>query len=110
MKWTYGEVFEVVGNLGERRDEVMLPKARRASDVVALDLLLTQVEENVGLPVGQLGIEAQIETAECLTNVEEVSGASTGLGSIVFGPADFTASIGMPVITIDEYDRPRRRN
>ena len=94
--WTYGDVLEVVGHAGERLDEVMLPKVRRASDVVALDLLLSQVEVNVGLPSGHIGIEAQIETAEGLINVEEICGASPRLESIVFGPADFAASIGMP--------------
>ncbi len=106
--WTYGDVLEVVGRAGERLDEVMLPKVRRASDVVALDLLLSQVEVNVGLPSGHIGIEAQIETAEGLINVEEICGASPRLESIVFGPADFAASIGMPVTTIDDtiHDGP----
>src|SRR6266852_21238 len=39
-KWTYGDVIEVVGNAGERLDEVMLPKVQSAAEVVALDLLL----------------------------------------------------------------------
>ena len=100
--WTYGDVIDVVGQAGERLDEVMLPKVRRASDVVALDLLLTQVERNSGLASGHIGIEAQIETAEGLINVEEICASSARLESIVFGPADFAASIGMPVTTIDE--------
>jgi citrate lyase subunit beta / citryl-CoA lyase len=100
--WTYGDVIEVVAHAGERLDEVMLPKVRRASDVVALDLLLSQVEVNVGLPLGHVGIEAQIETAEGLINAEEICGASPRLESIVFGPADFAASIGMPISTIDD--------
>ena len=100
--WTYGDVIEVVGNAGERLDEIMMPKVQRASDVVAMDLLLTQVERNAGLAVGHIGIEAQIETAEGLINVEEICAASPRLESIVFGPADFAASIGMPVTTIDE--------
>ena len=44
-EWTYGDVIEVVGNAGERLDEVMLPKVQSAAEVVALDLLLTQVEK-----------------------------------------------------------------
>ncbi|MDE3107698.1 MAG: CoA ester lyase [Acidobacteriota bacterium] len=100
--WTYGDVIEVVGQAGERLDEIMMPKVQRASDVVAMDLLLTQVEKNAGLPVGHIGIEAQIETAEGLINVEAICAASARLESIVFGPADFAASIGMPVTTIDE--------
>jgi citrate lyase subunit beta/citryl-CoA lyase len=106
--WTYEDVIEVVGKSGTRLDEIMMPKVRRASDVVAMDLLLSQVEKNAGLPAGHVGIEAQIETAEGLINVEEICAASSRLETIVFGPADFAASIGMPVTTIDEsiHDGP----
>src|SRR5881394_4667118 len=41
-QWTYGDVIEVVGNAGERLEEVMLPKTQSAAEVVALDLLLSQ--------------------------------------------------------------------
>jgi citrate lyase subunit beta/citryl-CoA lyase len=106
-RWTYGDVIEVVSGAGERLDEIMLPKVQRAAEVVALDLLLTQIEENVGLPVGHVGIEAQIETARGLINVEEICAASPRLETIIFGPADFAASMEMPVLTggvqIPEY-------
>jgi citrate lyase subunit beta/citryl-CoA lyase len=106
-EWTYGDVIEVVGEAGERLDEVMLPKVQYASDVVALDLLLTQVEKTSGLPIGHIGIEAQIETARGLINVDEICAASPRLETIIFGPADFAASIEMPVLTggvpIPEY-------
>ena len=106
-KWTYGDVIEVVGNAGERLEEVMLPKTQSAAEVVALDLLLTQVEANAGLPAGHIGIEAQIETTRGLINVEEICAASPRLETIVFGPADFAASMEMPVLTggvsIPEY-------
>ena len=69
-KWTYGDVIEVVGQAGPRLDEIMLPKVQSAAHVVAMDLLLTQVEVNHGLPPGHIGIEAQIETAQGLINVE----------------------------------------
>jgi citrate lyase subunit beta/citryl-CoA lyase len=105
--WTYADVIDVVGNAGTRLDEVMLPKVQCAADVVALDLLLTQVEKNAGLPVGHIGIEAQIETARGLINVDDICDASPRLEAIIFGPADFAASIEMPVLTggvaIPEY-------
>ncbi len=97
--WTYGDVIDVVANAGPRLDEVMLPKVQSAAEVVALDLLLTQVERNAGLPVGHVGIEAQIETARGLINVDEICAASPRLETIIFGPADFAASIEMPVLT-----------
>jgi citrate lyase subunit beta/citryl-CoA lyase len=106
-EWTVGDVIEVVSGAGERLDEVMLPKVQRAAEVVALDLLLTQVEKSNGLPVGHIGIEAQIETVRGLINVEEICEASDRLETIIFGPADFAASMEMPVLTggvqIPEY-------
>jgi citrate lyase subunit beta/citryl-CoA lyase len=98
-EWTYGDVIEVVGNAGERLDEVMLPKVQSAAEVVALDLLLRQVEARAGLPIGHIGIEAQIETTRGLINVEEICAASPRLEAIIFGPADFAASMEMPVLT-----------
>ena len=82
--WTYRDVIEVLGHAGTRLDEVMLPKAQSANEVVALDLLLTQVEQNSGLPVGRTGIEVQIETARGLLNVEEICDAvpETGGGRL----------------------------
>ncbi len=98
-KWTYGDVIEVVSGAGERLDEIMLPKVQSAAEVVALDMLLSQIEQNVGLPVGHIGIEAQIETTRGLINVEEICAASPRLETIIFGPADFAAAMEMPVLT-----------
>jgi len=94
--WTYGDVIEVVGNAGERLEEVMLPKIEDAGQVEALDLLLTQVEANAGLPERHIGIEAQIETAQGLINVEEICAASDRLETIILGPVDMSASMEMP--------------
>jgi citrate lyase subunit beta/citryl-CoA lyase len=106
-KWTYGDVIEVVGQAGPRLDEIMLPKVQTAAHVVAADLLLTQVEINSGLPPGHIGIEAQIETAQGLINVEEICAASPRLETVILGPVDFSASIGMPSLAggllIPEY-------
>jgi len=98
-KWTYGDVIEVVSKAGERLEEIMLPKVQSAAEVVALDLLITQVEQNCGLPIGHIGIEAQIETTRGLINVEEICAASRRMETIIFGPADFAASMEMPVLT-----------
>ncbi len=98
-KWTAYDILEVVGNAGERLDEIMLPKVESADQVRATDMLLRQVEIAAGLPVGHIGIEAQIETARGLINVEEICAASPRLETIIFGPADFAASMEMPVLT-----------
>ena len=74
----------------------MLPKVQTPGQVEAMDLLLTQVEKNAGLPVGHIGIEAQIETAQGLINVNEICAASSRLETVILGPVDFSASMEMP--------------
>ena len=54
----------------------MLPKVQDAAQVVALDLLLTQIEKTMGFEVGRIGIEAQIENSKGLVNVDEIAAAS----------------------------------
>lgn len=95
-EWTAYDIIEVVGNAGERLEEIMLPKVQTAAEVVAMDLLLTQVEAKAGLPQGHIGIEAQIETAQGLINVEEICAASSRTETIILGPVDFSASMEMP--------------
>ena len=97
-KWTYRDVIHVVENASERLDELMLPKVQSASEVVALDMLLTQIEQTTGRK-SSVGIEAQIETTRGLINVEEICAASPRTETIIFGPADFAASMEMPVLT-----------
>src|ERR1051325_7037359 len=62
--WTYADVIEVVSTAGAQLDIVVLPKVTDVSHIQALDLLLTQLETTHGLPVGRIGIEAQIENAQ----------------------------------------------
>ncbi len=69
--WTAYDILEVVGNAGERLEEIMLPK-------------------------GHIGIEAQIETAQGLINVNEICAASPRLETIILGPVDMSASMEMP--------------
>src|SRR5439155_12039223 len=92
---------------GDRLDEVMLPKVPSAAEIVALDLLLTQVEQKAALPVGHIGVEAQIETARGIINVEEICAASPRLETIILGPVDMSASMEMPSLAgglqIPEY-------
>jgi len=95
-RWTAYDIIEVVGQAGERLEEIMLPKVQSAAEMVAADLLLTQVEENAGLPRGHIGIEAQIETARGLINVEEICAASPRIETIILGPVDMSADMQMP--------------
>ena len=95
-RWTVYDVVEVVGSAGPRLDAVMLPKVQSPEEVVALDLLLRQVETTAGLAPGHLGIEAQIETAAGLLRVAEICAASPRLETVILGPIDMSASLELP--------------
>lgn len=97
-QWTYRDVIRVVEGCSERLDELMLPKVESATQVRALDMLLTQIEQATGRS-SRVGIEAQIETARGLIDVDAICAASGRLETIIFGPADFAASTEMPVLT-----------
>src|SRR3954451_23141547 len=101
-QWTYGDVIAVVEGAGGHLDAVMLPKVQTAAQVTALDLLLTQLEKTLGLEVGRIGIEAQIENARGLVEVDAIAAASPRMETIIFGPADFMASINMKSLVVGE--------
>ena len=99
--WTYADVIEVVSTAGASLDIIVLPKVTDASHVHALDLLLSQLEATHGLPVGRIGIEAQIENAEGLTNVDAIA-AGPRVQALVLGPADMMASLNMRTLVVGE--------
>jgi citrate lyase subunit beta / citryl-CoA lyase len=98
--WAHRDVIEVVEQAGPAVDVIVLPKVSGPDHVIWLDLLLGQVERDRGLPVGGIGIEAQIEDAAGLAQVDAIAAASPRLEALVFGPADFMASLGMRSLEI----------
>jgi citrate lyase subunit beta/citryl-CoA lyase len=98
--WAYRDVIEVVEQSGSSLDVIVLPKVTGPDDLRWLDLLLGQVEAAMGYPAGRIGIEAQIEDARGLAEVDRIAAASPRLEALVFGPADFMASLGMRSLEI----------
>jgi citrate lyase subunit beta/citryl-CoA lyase len=83
-------------------DTLVLAKAESAHHVAALDLVLTQIERTVDLPAGRIGIEVQVESARGLLAVEAIAAASPRVEALVFGPADFMASVNMRTLVVGE--------
>ncbi len=100
--WTYRDVIEVVEGAGANLDCIMLPKTQNAAQVQWLDLLLTQIEKTMGFEVGGIGIEAQIENAQGLIAIDAIAAASARVETLIFGPADFMASINMRSLVVGE--------
>jgi citrate lyase subunit beta/citryl-CoA lyase len=97
-KWCYRDVIEVVENAGQFLDCVMIPKVEYASDVAFVDSLLRMIEETTGLEK-RIGMEVQIETATGLRNINDIAVASDRIEDLIFGPADMSASLGLPTVT-----------
>lgn len=103
--WAAEDVSAVVAAAAEATrtlDTIVLPKVDSAAAVHWLDLVLTHAERAHGLPVGAIGIEAQIESAASLVHIDAIASASPRLEALVFGPADFIASIGMRTLSVGE--------
>jgi citrate lyase subunit beta / citryl-CoA lyase len=97
-KWCARDVIEIVENAGELVDCLMIPKVERASDVTFVDNLLRMIEDTIGLD-RRIGLEVQIETATGLTNIDAIATASDRAETLIFGPADMSASLGLPTVT-----------
>ncbi len=116
--YMYRDVVDVVEAAGDKLDLIMVPKVGTAADLYAVDMLLTQIETAKGFKK-RIGIEAIIETALGMQNIDEIAAATPRLESLHFGVADYAAStrartvgIGGPnpmygVLTDRDGDRPR---
>ncbi len=98
--WTTRDVLEVVTGAGGRIDALVLPKVASPGQIAALDLVIGQAEAEVGLPLGRIGIEAQIEDATGLLAAPAIAAASPRMRSLVFGPGDYMASLGMGSLSV----------
>jgi malyl-CoA/(S)-citramalyl-CoA lyase len=95
----YRDTIALVEKGGERLDAIMVPKVGNASDLYAIDMLITQASSFVGRKK-QIGLEVIIETTSGLTNIDAIVGASPRLESLHFGAADYAASQGMRTTNI----------
>ena len=93
-KFFYRDVIEVVEAAGSRIDVVVLPKVQDAADVLFADRLLTQIEQNIGLPVGRIRLEALIENAKAVLHAEEIAASTPRLAGLIFGVVDYAGNIG----------------
>ena len=97
-QWAADDLKTVVEEGGTYLDCIMIPKVQHAHEVMFVDHMLRMIEANTGLE-RRIGIEAQIETATGLQNVHDIAHSSDRLETLIFGPADMSASLGLPTVT-----------
>jgi malyl-CoA/(S)-citramalyl-CoA lyase len=90
----YRDVVDLLEKASERLDLIMIPKAGNASDIYAVDALVSSVEAAMGRE-RRIGFEVIIESAAGIAHVEEIAAASPRLQAMSLGAADFAASMGM---------------
>jgi malyl-CoA/(S)-citramalyl-CoA lyase len=90
----YKDVVDLMENAGERLDQIMIPKVGNASDVYAVDALVTSIEAAKGRKK-KISFEVIIESAAGIAHVEEIAASSPRLEAMSLGAADFAASMGM---------------
>ena len=90
-QYMYRDVVDVMEQAGDKLDLIMIPKVGTASDVYAVDTLVTGIESAKGFDT-RVGFELIIETALGMQKVDEIAAASARVESLHFGVADYAAS------------------
>jgi citrate lyase beta subunit len=97
--YMYRDVIDLVEQAGNKLDTIFIPKAGDPADVYMVDALLTQIEEAKGFK-NKIAIEAIIETALGMANVEAIAQSSPRLEALHFGVADYSASTRARTVNI----------
>ncbi len=97
--YMYRDLIDVVERAGAHVDTILVPKVGVPGDIYTVDALLTQIETATGL-THRIGVEALIETALGMANVEAVAASSSRLEALHFGVADYAASCRARTISI----------
>lgn len=87
------DVVDLVEQAGHKIDTLLIPKAGVYADIYMVQAMVTQLEMQQGLK-NRIGLEALIETALGMANVEDIArnGAAGRLEALHFGVADYAAS------------------
>jgi citrate lyase subunit beta / citryl-CoA lyase len=93
-KFFYHDLIDVVEAAGRNIDVVVIPKVQDATDVIFADRLLTQIEQNIGLPPGRIRLEILIESAKGVLHAEQIAASTPRLAGVIFGVVDYAGNIG----------------
>jgi citrate lyase subunit beta / citryl-CoA lyase len=77
---------------------LLLPKVERPHEVVAADMIVSDLERTAGLAAGQIGLIAAIESARGLHGVVDIALSSPRLRGLMFGAEDYARDLGLPVV------------
>ncbi|GLZ50129.1 CoA ester lyase [Actinomycetospora sp. NBRC 106375] len=90
-EYCYRDVVDVMEQAGDRVHTLLVPKVGVPADLYLVEALVTQIEKARGFET-RVGLEALIETALGMANVEGVAARGGRLEALHFGVADYAAS------------------
>ena len=102
-QYMYRDVVDIMEQAGDRVHMLLIPKLGVVSDLYMVDALVNQIEQACGL-TRRVGLEALIETALGMANVEEIARhaatSDSRLEALHFGVADYAASMRARTVNI----------
>ena len=93
-EWAVYDMVSMLEGAGENLDIIIVPKVKKPSDLLFFETTLLSLEKKLKIKK-PIGLEALIEEAEALGNVEEIARCSTRLEALILGFGDLSASLGM---------------
>ena len=101
--WCFRDIIYVVSGAQDALDCIMLPKVQGPDHVAFAHHLLTQLEAELGMSK-RIGLEVQIESARGAENLPAIADASDRIETIIFGPGDYAADLGIPALSVGGID------
>lgn len=98
----YRDLLAVAEAAGAYLADIVIPKVDHPRDIHFAARLLDGIELHTGLQ-RPLGLEASIETAAGLEQVSAIADASDRVQTLVFGIADYSASIGARLVSLSGH-------
>ena len=89
--YMYRDVVEIIEQAGQHLDTILVPKVGVPADLYTVETMVSQIEEAMGF-THRIGLEALIETALGMANVESIAATPGRLEALHFGVADYAAS------------------
>lgn len=97
--YMYRDVVDVMEQAGDRLDTILVPKVGVPADLYMVEALVNQIEMAKGYQT-RVGLEALIETALGMANVEAIAAYGGRLEAMHFGVADYAASCKARTVSI----------
>ncbi|WP_137111239.1 CoA ester lyase [Rhodobacter sp. SY28-1] len=97
--YMYRDVVDVMEQAGDRVHTLLVPKVGVPGDLYMVDAMVNQIEMAKGFST-RVGLEALIETALGMANVEAIAQFGGRLEALHFGVADFAASMRARTVNI----------